>query len=85
MDRELLAQLVALEPNTDLGLHLKTIRGAASAAEPGRISGVLEAPIDPKRGLVSFVVAAKAPAFPNLAGRLIYIPLEEIVGVDVPL
>jgi hypothetical protein len=90
MEKELLAQLVALEPNVDIGLHLKTIRGISvdgiSNAELGRIAGVLEAPgAVVKKGLVSFIVAAKSPAFPNLAGRLVYLPLDEIIAVDVPV
>jgi hypothetical protein len=84
MDKELIAQLITVQDNTDIGLHLKTIRGVPGvSAEPGRLAGVVEGPVDPKKGLLTFVVSQKADAFPNLRDRVLYVPFDEIIGIDV--
>ena len=72
-----------LTNTTDIGLHLKNVRGVAGA-EPSRLPGSVEEIKDQvKTGVLQVIVTGQPASFPTLQNRIVTVDIDEIVAFDL--
>jgi len=68
----------------NIGIHIEGVAGVSTnVAEPTRIPGNLTEATDRQQGIAVFLVDVKATAFPEIRGRIIQVPFENIVAIDL--
>jgi len=76
---------LAQGPTANIALFVPKMPGLALPGEiAGRIPGNFRQNTDPRRGVVEFVISGSPANYPGMNGRVLVIPLEDIVAIEEP-